>query len=183
MQKYEELNETQKGLYDELKDPVSEDVDISTVITKFSENDFLPVLTTIDDKGYTLLNTFEAVGVDKFKAVLSEAQKQVLLEEVVNGKILSSNDQDEVKSILVFVIRTTKSCRTLLVISSSQMLAYLPYSYCNTILSLCHFSLTSAKANAHIYSTYHNLSIDFFVENFRKMLYNYRVVYLGNTYD
>lgn len=92
MPKYEELNETQKGLYDELKDPVSEDVDISTVIAKFSENDFLPVLTTIDDKGYILLNTFEVVGVDKFKAVLSEAQKQGLLEEVVNGKILSSND-------------------------------------------------------------------------------------------
>ncbi|MGX9892142.1 hypothetical protein [Wolbachia endosymbiont (group B) of Eucosma cana] len=116
MPKYEELNETQKGLYDELKDPVSEDVDISTVIAKFSENDFLPVLTTIDDKGYILLNTFEVVGVDKFKAVLSEAQKQGLLEEVVNGKILSSNDQDEVKSILVFVIGMTKSCRTLLVI-------------------------------------------------------------------
>ncbi|WP_353279223.1 sulfite exporter TauE/SafE family protein [Wolbachia endosymbiont (group B) of Xanthorhoe designata] len=96
----ESLDEKQLELYSRLE------LDMKILNNKIEyefedalDEDLLPLFTAINDEGYTLIGTFESVDITRFREVLNEVQKRGLLQDIVKAKILSSKNQDEVKSI------------------------------------------------------------------------------------
>ncbi|WP_264336673.1 MULTISPECIES: WD_0033/WD_0034 family tandem repeat-containing protein [unclassified Wolbachia] len=120
MPKYEELNETQRGLYGKLQAAMEEHENIIDLLTGFSKEDLLKILTTVkciefeDGEEHTLtplayaINLKNSLKSQKYiRNILSVAEKEGILEEVLttaNIKIKLSNGQEYTLTPLVHAV-------------------------------------------------------------------------------
>lgn len=125
MPRYEELNETQQRLYDELQAAMKEGENIIDLLTSVSkEEDLLKILTTVkciefeDGEEHTLtplayaINLKNSLGSQRYITnILSVAKEKSILEEVLttaNIKINLSNGQEYTSTPLVHAIILNK---------------------------------------------------------------------------
>uniref|UniRef100_A0AAU7YKP4 Uncharacterized protein n=1 Tax=Wolbachia endosymbiont of Oeneis ivallda TaxID=3171168 RepID=A0AAU7YKP4_9RICK len=86
-------------LYKRFRDK-GDNEDISELLGTVSKEDFLTIFSeTNENTQESIIGTYEATRVDYLKEVLNRAKELVLLKEVVRAKILSSKNQNKVKSI------------------------------------------------------------------------------------
>lgn len=124
MPKYEELNETQQRLYDKLQTSMKEGENIIDLLTRFSKEDLLKILTTVkciefeDGEEHTLTPLAYAINLKNslnsqryITNILSVAKEKDILEEVLttaNIKIKLSNGQEYTSTPLVHAIILNK---------------------------------------------------------------------------
>lgn len=120
MPKYEELNGTQQGSYDKLQTSMKEGENIIDLLTGFSKEDLLKILTTVkciefeDGEEHTLTPLAYAINLKSslksrryITNILSVAKEKGVLEEVLttaNIKIKLSNGQEYTLTSLVHAI-------------------------------------------------------------------------------
>ncbi|MGY5877864.1 CREC-EF hand family protein [Wolbachia endosymbiont of Nasonia giraulti] len=97
------LTEKQKESFQQLYQRFRGNGDIGDIVELLgtvSKEDFLTIFSETNEKTQeSIIGTYEATRVDYLKAVLKRAKELVLLKEVVRAKILSSKNQNKVKSI------------------------------------------------------------------------------------
>ncbi|WP_395461000.1 hypothetical protein [Wolbachia endosymbiont (group B) of Ablattaria laevigata] len=97
------LTEKQKESFQQLYQRFRDNGDIRDIVELLgtvSKEDFLTIFSETNEKTQeSIIGTYEATRVDYLKEVLKRAKELVLLKEVVRAKILSSKNQNKVKSI------------------------------------------------------------------------------------